>query len=238
MKKLLQISLSAVAISSATAQIQVVWGPQIDDAVFNAPSQAAFDPTEATFELGIFGGGFEPTLANADLWDDNWVVVGGPSPVNQFSLATDNELDFGPTDPMAPGSGLTPAENIETGAGTSFPIGAQIYLWGYRNGENVYTPGSGINPEWILLTNDNNPNDNGFPVDPTEIATENWIIPDSNEADSHLSGIAILAPESGDLNVVGSAISQTGELNFVTVPEPTSALMIALSGLALLRRRR
>lgn len=170
------------------------------------------------FELGGFASGFTPTLANLSLWESNWVAFD--------SAFYDDGLNNGGWNPTPGISNYTSsASTVAAGAGlvtssdtgNTFSVGQQAYLWTFNS--KTISPTT----EWALITN------------------SAWLFPASDPLNPN--ALEWTLGDAGNAAVVGE-VSNSGSPDFIstlqtqTVPEPGSALLIAMAGILLRLRRR
>ncbi len=178
-----------------------------------------------TFELGIFGVdpatgmSFVPSFANAAQWDSFWM----PFP-NEVGMVSGTAGDF-TSDTVTFGNQTGEIDVPNVFAAT------QVYLWGFRNGEDTFDPTSGVTPDWFLSTE----------TDGTNVAaSDNWISFDGSDNTSHdTNAINWIAADSTP--IIGGVDDGGGNLNriiFQTIPEPSSALLSLMGVLFFARRRR
>lgn len=238
MKRVLKYTAPLLLAGAAHGQIPATYGVSFPESYNTVDGEQDFDPTSATFALGIFivpgttNTPFIPTLDNLESWDDAWREIDSLTPtIDGMGVVQDEtrqiEFETGGIETVAPAMATT----------TSLNIGSRVYLWGYRDGINSYDPASGVQPEWFLTTNDNNPNDPGY-GDGTLATTENWILPDSSlPADSHDSVNTFWLANVGDVPIAGFVNQNNGAISFIAVPEPSSALLAILGFLGFAARR-
>ena len=200
----------------------IFWGSLFGDTLLTS-SGTALD-SSFTFELGNFINGFVPTAGNTASWALNWQVfdtavnTDGWTPADQeIAHSVDHTLASGSTSPTSTPSAI-------------FTEGAPAYLWAF-NSKDVNTM-----PEWALLAD----NDHGTNVlnawefpDPTLQSGESfdW---QTRDLDTAIFGGV------NDLQGPGlhTASPATFTLQTHVVPEPSSALLLALAGGSLMRARR
>jgi len=225
-------TIALLSFSLAEAQLEVQFGSTSALATYLDASSTQIPNSELPslrFQLGIFDAGFMPNASNGNLWADNWTAF-----LNESTVAIPNT---GGGFPGAPASTTFQINQDETGGMTTFPLGAKVYLWGYRDGEQTF---NGASREWILFSNDNNTAELPVGADPADIDGENWIIPESDATaiSDHGADNNFLNVTTSDEQIVGTKFSNT-QIQFQTVvPEPSSIMLLSLSGLALLRRKR
>lgn len=170
--------------------------------------------TSWSFELGYFSS-ITPTASNTADWSSDWTL---------FDSATYAEV--------VSGSGIYWfSSSIDSS--TSAAVGAQAYVWI----NDTKTSGTGI--EWLLYTNDSTDGN----------AADDWLWPSSGGSGpgtldwttDNASAVVFggLSPDQagGGYTVPGG--SYTLQTHTLPVPEPTSALLLALAGgFMVLRRRR
>ena len=187
------------------------WYSGIGDNFLQADGVSLMDGT-FSFELGGFTSGFTPTLANLSLWQSNWVIFDSATTANNGWNPTPGISNYGDqASTVAAGGGLVTSSDT----GNTFTIGQQAYLWTF----NSKSLNSGS--EWSL------------------ISTASWTFP---TADSLALPLDWQISDGGMSAVAGSVSTDGG--TFVTtlqaqaVPEPGSALLIAVAGVLIRLRRR
>ncbi len=225
------IFTGAICMSGmALGQVQVDWGQTSFGANITnmSPGDLNDDPS-VLFELGVFDVGFDPNMQSPDTWASAWNVLSSPdqSSIGATGGSVGGSFTFGPASGAGEG-------DIQSNA-SPFAPGTQLYIWGVVGGAANQTIPAGGSQDWVLFTANDSTNT-------TTIEDNNWIIPDTqadNFGTSHGDGLRTLASATALESVVGSVDNATGNINFETVvPEPSSMMLLSLSGLALLRRRR
>ena len=188
-----------------------------------------------TIELGVFDGGFTPTTGNTESWVTNWRALDAITANDPDSR--DNLVSSGGGNATFSGTDLIDSTNRSLSLDAIvdndfvFSQGTQTYVF-VRNGD---TPEAGT--EWLLYTRAGENDDWTIPfVSPESHSPADdltWSVTDANTAIwGAINGETIGGGESLAINPTG--LIQT----FTFVPEPSSALLVTLGGLALLRRRR
>ncbi len=236
------VLLSAVPTESLHAR-SVAWSSSVLDNLFDsagtiAGGDFALDST-FSFEIGAFTNGFTPTSSNLDLWAANWVVFDAATTANSF---WDSNISY-----------YSSSANLNSN-GTSSSAGATLggifaqnqvgYLWVFND--------KAINShsEWALVTD----------LNPVGNVGDSWVFP--SPADQ-LSPDVIWALADADTVIFGGVNGIQGagaytndpnsdpnaaplepggplfSLQTHVVPEPSSSLLIASTGLFwMLRKRR
>ncbi len=253
LKILSAISVALCSSSLVHAQLQLTWGGQIDSFIYAAdgelltlgegdpPAPASPNLSNYSAELGIFQNGFIPSLSNASQWEDNWLAVPTANPQGSDGSIRDDgffgsQFTFGNNDGV-PGNFDDNFVNND-----QFPIGSRLYIWGFDTQTFDNVPGT--EPEWLLIT--------GPTTGSTTTDSDNWLVPDST-IQTHdpiapfldiVSGNVVIVGRSsegegaGEYGSLGDVSGQPGDFQFATVPEPSSSLLVILSGLCLVIRRR
>jgi len=196
-----------------------------------------------SFAIGIFtnsdGSSFTPTLDNLNEWDSRFVSFGtagesGYTDTN-FPGTSLAENYFGGWIDLGTGAGKV--STTTTVAGNTLIEGRQVYLWGYDTRDT-----GGLNgAEWLLVTGSSSdigstdtnwlvPNDDGGNGD----FVRTW---DINNASTAIVGRINDNDGGGETTDPGTPLGLS-DVQFATVPEPSSAFLILLGSLGLLRRRR
>jgi hypothetical protein len=218
------LALALLVMTSQTLPARTIdWGSAVGDSLVTSTG-LALDST-FTFELGTFGS-FVPSEFNLDLWLANWKVfdratapaANGWDPALGFVSGSATLLTNGTSSDSPPLPAFT------------FAQGEQAYIWVY-NGFTIDAL-----TEWALVTNNGSDGN----------ALDDWTMPAHADQtalplDWRLSN-ATQVPFGGLNDVEGpgdySVIPPAFELQTHTVPEPGSALLIAISGLLFQVRRR
>ena len=95
----------------------------VDPGKTNLLSGGAAMPSDFRFELGVFGAGFTPTVANKAQWSSNWTSA--------------QRVAYNPSTAIYTGE-VTVTSNV-----APFTVGASAWVWGFRGDYN-----SG---EWVLF---------------------------------------------------------------------------------------
>lgn len=195
---------------SLTTHARVIsWSSGVGDNFLQADGVTPMDGS-FTFELGGFSSGFTPTLANLSLWQTNWVV---------FDTAADNN-GWNPGAGYYSGTATAVAgvgSNItSSNTGQTFAIGQQAYIWTF-NSKSV-----DVGSEWSLIKNTAWTYPVADPFNPNDLQ---WTLSDVGNA-------AIAGGTSTDGNTFISTLQTQA------VPEPGSALLVAVAGVMIRLRRR
>lgn len=209
--------LAAAALTVAATRIQAQtlnWG---NDAFGDLSDSTGVTLDDTfVFQLGSFSNGFVPSDSNVDQWSLNWEVFDQASynkDIEYFTSTVYVRNDVTSSNPTA--------------STLSF-AGLDAYIW-IRNSDDP-VPGT----EWLLTRASNWT----FPLvggDCCNTEVIEWAVSDLDSAD---------IPKWGRQNdVIGpgefSTTSTTGLQTFTFVPEPSSALLAAITaGFMVLRRRR
>lgn len=204
------LALSLLPFASSQAR-GISWSSGVGDNFLMADGITAMDAS-FQFELGSFTTGFTPTLANLSLWQSNWVV---------FDNAVNND-GWNPTPGIsnyasaatavtAGGSNITSDQT-----GNAFTIGQQAYIWTFNT--KTLNPGA----EWSLIRNNAWTYPTPDPLNPNAVE---WTLSDTGNT-------AIAGATSTDTNTFVSTLQAQA------VPEPGSALLIAVAGVLIRLRRR
>ena len=204
---------------------QINWGSSIYDDIVDSEAQV-LDQT-FIFQLGSFGSGFTPGEENVSEWAANWEVF-DEADYNGIETPADDGIwgYFTSTVNMeADGTSNSPA--LTPGAG-SFE-GRSAFVW-IRNGDD---PVEGT--EWLLMRADSWIFPNADPDCCNNDLPLEWSMSDLAFDDVPLWGSQSGVAGSGEFTTTGSHTMQT----FTFVPEPSTALLVALAGMvAVMRRRR
>ncbi len=206
----------AVGLAAGPGQAQTLnWGNALLDANFNSAG-GAIDATY-TFAIGTFSDGFAPTAANTGQWGGEWTAL---------DTTTYNEATGWFTGSYTMQAGDAPLS------------GRQAYIWVYNNLAGDETS------EWVLITDDSGSDGLG----------DEWLVP------AYVDPLGGNPPGSYDWRVSTATTPVWGGLNNVAgageqavvppsyalqtfsfpapIPEPSSAVLLALAGALMLRRRR
>ena len=215
MKKIIAfLGLSLCSFLGTQLQAQTLnWGNVILDPVTDSTGA---DVTNAfVFELGSFASGFTPAASNTDQWLSNWQVFDSATydPLFGFSTATAYIQN-----------GVT--SNNPNASPESF-AGLDAYIW-VRKGD---TPVEGS--EWLVTR----ANDWTFPLTggsccDTELLE--WSSSDLTPSNTPLWGRQNEIEGPGVYTSTGTEGLQT----YTFVPEPTSAMLVAMAGTVFALRRR
>ncbi len=215
---------TAIALATPAAAIQINWGNVVDSDLRDSFG-VSLDATYA-IQLGFFqkvlGQQFVPTVENAAEWSDNWKVFDQAafSPLDGFFASTVELDENGGSDSLFADNDL----------GLDFS-NQDAYIWIH----NSQTPGA--NTEWFLGRSATGTAwtipakvadccDNRTPLE--------WSVSDLTPGKVPVYGKQGADTGGGISNVTGIYTLQT----FTFVPEPSSALLLALGGLAAVLRRR
>ena len=220
MKRTLTHTLGTFLLAVGAIQAQQVdWNNNIFRQNYYSDGTSEWE-SDITLEIGVFSGGFTPTADNVSLWDANWV-----------------SLD---SDPYNPNSGVPfYGANAVTYDAVNLS-GAQVHLWGYNDKASLGTPtGEGLlitSSAWSLP----GVPPNGQPGTILSVAPSG--------ADEAILGQVNhngVAPGTGTDVVFEDATNadanfelQSASWAIAPIPEPSSTLLLMISGLAFLRRHR
>lgn len=198
------------------------------------------------YELGIFqnadGSEFIPTYANADEWADRWVVFEANDGTTDSATSGydgtagyfGNIASMGDQDDQ-----VTSVSSSESGG--KVVAGYQAYIWGFDT-KDLDGPEQ---PEWFLVTG----KDGGA----TGATSNNWVVPDSSATNNISFDIQwdIASASEAIVGWIDNNIGAGGMVDpvpggsfdpsdhqFATVPEPGSAVLLLITTLGLLRRKR
>ncbi|MBK8092609.1 MAG: PEP-CTERM sorting domain-containing protein [Verrucomicrobiaceae bacterium] len=206
----------------------IEWGTEVNDILLDS-NGSAFTGSYI-FEIGSFGSTFIPTEVNMDEWAANWKVFdrgidgNGWNPTDQFASGIANLQSDGTSDFYTP-STLSPI----------FTSGEQGYMWVFKTNT---TYESGL--EWALITNSS----------ADGLGSDNWTFPShsdqtglplewycSNASAVIFGGLDGVQGPGDHAASPGAFCIQTHTI--VSVPEPTSSMLLAAAcGQLLLTRRR
>jgi hypothetical protein len=207
--------LGALHFIPAAHAAGITWGTAspATETYFQSDGVSDFS-TSWNYELGYFSG-ITPTATNTADWSTSWTL---------FDSATYAEV--------VSGSGVYwYSSSIDSP--TSVATGAQAYVWIHD------TKTSGTGSEWLLYTNDSTDG----------IAGDDWLWPSSGGSGpgsldwttDNASAVVFggLSPDQGGGDFTTPGSSFTLQTHTLPVPEPTSALLLAVAGgIMVLRRRR
>jgi len=194
-----------------------------------------------TFELGTWNTGFTPTTANVTSWASNWNVLSTASstssPLTWLSLDPGSS---GVNDPNQNYQFFQSSASFNTNGtvqpgGHVFQTGQQVYLWAFNSQAAVATS------EWALVTDVNgagSPSNAWTVPDPTNTVAQpvTWSLYD---ADTAVFGALNGVTGAGNQSVAPSGPYALQTYNLIgVVPEPGSALLVLLAGVAFRLRRR
>lgn len=231
--------VSAVLALGAALHVQATtinWGTYFSVSSYLYDSSGTPLTDDFVFELGSFGTSFTPTVSNIGQWQSNWKVFDRASaPLgNGFDSATGTvaasavlETDF-------------TTDNTSLSQLNTFAEGEHAYIWVYKDSFGNVSPSPSFAPgfQWALVTN--NAGDG--------TAADDWLFP---QPSGHVASTlewriedATFSPFGGlnDSQYAGDFSSTPGAFVLQThtapVPEPSSALLLACTGLGILLRRR
>lgn len=183
--------------------------------------------TSWNFELGYFSS-ITPTATNTAAWKDDWTL---------FDAATYTEVVAGTgVNWFSSTASITASQTSsspDANPSDTFTFGAQAYVWIH----DTKIAGTGV--EWLLYTNDStdgsSADDWTWPVNGgASPGTLNWR---TENASAVVFGA--LSPDRGGGGYSVPDSSYTLQTHTLPVPEPTSALLLAVAGgFMVLRRRR
>ena len=225
-KKILGIAGMALASMTAAQADSIEWGGK----AFGDPvnSQGSLLDTSYHFELGTFGA-FIPDESNIPLWRSNWKLLDstGYNPVTKLFTDTATLTFNSGTSQWSPSVADVPAPSA------TFAEGEQVYIWIYNNTAmdattewGVFTRTASLDPKnanWVLPSGPGN----------QTVFPQFMFTPDINSS-----------PFGGTPSTTGGGyyVPPSGSFSYQThsfVPEPGSTLMLGLTGmLSVLRRRR
>lgn len=220
----LVLPLAAVAVWGGSPRADastLFWESNFNDLLFDASEQ----PLDAgfSFEVGIFAGGFVPTVFNLNDWAANWQVFDRAYQSDEFGWNPDEQFFARTVIHNADGTSDSPSA-VATDV---FGQGEVVYLWVYN------TKNREAGTEWALVTDGVNTGDTG----------DDWIIPDpADPVDTSYTWLladADLAIYGNLGGTFGGGQAYTIQTSLVPVPEPGSVLLVGVAVLAgCLRRRR
>jgi len=215
----LLIALAFAALSTQEASAQSFnWGGTV---TFSGSQQTYFDSggtpldsTNYTFSVGYFNTGFAPTDTNIGSWNSNWNMLG--------SDMLDNSIPwtFGGTDFV-----LSSASN-----------GQNAYMWVYDAlGQTGSTGGQAFlgTGSWALPTFGSI-----LPADTFEFSNMTSVIYGRTDTNFGSGGAGGILTGGGTITSEKADNTFEAQLGTVPVPEPSGALLISATGLALILRRR
>ena len=227
------IIVSAALITSATAAVvnESYSNPGTDGVAFAYRAHITFDQFDSWSSSTSVGGWSHADLATTANPNRGWGHAAG-----WYLIEIEEESNFilsltGANSTARPGFVIFAGESIEDD-----PSQAHTYS---NNGLDMF-----LNDRW----DDNGaPKAGGAPVDQpwnTNDPALTYVGSGINLSSNSLSNSVTLAPGRYTLAIGNAAdsatanVSETYSFTFTTVPEPSSTLLIALGGLALMRRRR
>lgn len=229
--KLLNLAAALLMLAPLANATTIEWGSSVGDNLFDSHATALDE--SFTFELGSFGS-FVPDFSNIELWSANW------KPFDQASTGTLpvtwSPLDgfFSSSADLVPGVGGATSSASPPLPSFTFAPGEQMFIWAF-NTKNL----AANTTEWALVTNDLTDgitaDDWLFPAvgDHSNVPIK-WRLPISTHVIfgglNNMDGPGDFTPPGTDFQLQTHTVS--------VVPEPSSALMIAATGLLLRRRRR
>lgn len=235
-------SLGALAIVLAGLLATPAKATTIDWGTYFGSTSYLFDSNGANlddtyvFQLGSFGS-FVPTAANILNWAANWKPFDqAMAPVSNGFVSTSGTVGHSATLE----SDLT-TSNTALSQTNTFAEGEQAYIWAFKDtsGSSTPLPVYSSDLQWALVTNDSTDgvvaDDWTFPAPSGHIATSlDWRIEDAT--DSPFGGLNDTQDPGDFTSTPPDFILQTHTI--VAVPEPGSALLIGLAGLACQLKRR
>lgn len=220
----LLLGLLALALPASARTIN--WGNTVDDLTLT--SSTSLLDNSYTFELGSFGS-FIPDQSNIEQWAANWKVFdqatfgnGKWDASSGFFSSTADLLTNGTSSASPPLPSFT------------FGLNEQAYIWVF----NTQTLAVGTT-EWALITNDSTDglttDDWKFPAPSDHSLTPfDWRLPDVSHViwggANNVQGPGDYTPPTGGFDL------QTHTMT--VVPEPSGALLIAITGMLIQLRRR
>jgi len=241
MKRSLLLILAALAISAPLARATGIgWGNTAFDPMKMYDSGGDLLDNSFSFELGTWATGFTPTAANVAAWASNWKVISTAFAPDVNGWVSLDANDPGVNDPnqniqyFSRSITFNANGTVQGGGPSIFTTNEQAYIWVF-NTKNV-TPGS----EWALVT------DSSIGATPDDV----WRVPDPSGV---LNQPVLWNLETADTAIFGSVNGIVGAgdqsvdpgpnrlqtFNPVSVvPEPGSALLVLLAGMAVRLRRR
>ncbi len=223
-----QLKLAALAVllllPGGSSARTVAWYSAVGDSFLTAGS-ADWDAS-LSFSLGAFSSGFTPTDANMSLWQSNWMTFDTATFANGGWSSTPPFPNFTSSDEtISAGVNLVRANGDPAGAGTTnlfgidgSPLDQPVFIWAYNS--QAFNPAN----EWALITN------------------ASWGFPASDLGNPNSVDFALSDPGTtavfGNFNqqTVGPDVNST--LQTQVVPEPGTALLIAVAGILLRLKRR
>ncbi len=226
------VLFALILLTARSMASTINWSSQFNAALFTSAGQPL--DTSFSFEIGTFLAGFVPTYHNTNQWEANWLVFdrafdptpGDPNDGDPEGWNIPDQFFVGAAEHTGP---LGTSDSLYSTPGAVFAQNSVAYLWVY-NDKNI-VPGS----EWALVTDNDSLGNTG----------NSWLFPDPND----LPGTSYeWKLEDADLAVVGGVNGVRGEgdytvdpgvfnLQTIAVPEPGSALLVALAAGALSIRR-
>ena len=214
----------AIALATPAAAIQINWGDLVDSDLRDSYGNS-LDATYA-IQLGFFeevlGQQFVPTVANAADWSSHWKVFD--------QAAFDPLAGYFASTVMLKADGTSSSTFADNDLGLDFS-NKNAYVWIH----NSETPGtttewflgrSAIGTDWHIPDKVAECCDNRAPLE--------WSVSDLTPGKVPVFGKQGTDTGGGSYTVTGNYTLQT----FTFVPEPSSALLLALGGVAAVLRRR
>lgn len=249
------ILILALASSPLAHSQTVAWGTSVNFTPLSFDSDGSVDNQSNLWTIGYFNNGFVPDTANFLDWAANWNPVSSPTPEADPLDPSADLINF-PFHRSVP-SGFTGSEVDEfwSTSVNTFDVGEaaggrQIYMFAYNDINLIGTPqGEALlyREDGLLLPT--TPNQITFDVadNPLDTNDDNftviWGQVDRRIDDLSPSSVLRGGGEISQL-LTDSSSSQAGfadwETQFATwpIPEPSTTLLVVLSSLGLLRRRR
>lgn len=223
--KLHLAALAALLLLPRSGSARTVsWYSAIGDSFLTA-NASAWDST-LSFSLGAFSSGFTPTATNMSLWQSNWMTFDTATTANGGWSSTPPFPNFSSFDEtISAGSNLVRADDDPAGAGTTnlfgingSPLDQPVYIWAYNS--QAFSPTN----EWALITNGN------------------WGFPSSDLGNPNSVDFALSDPGTtavfGNFQQQAAGPDTVSTLQTQVVPEPGTALLIAVAGILLRLKRR
>jgi len=224
LQKSLLLLPTVIALATPASAVQINWGNQVDSDLRDSFG----NPLDGTFaiQLGFFDKvldeQFVPTAVNAADWSSHWKVF--------------DQAAFNPSSGYFSSSALLRADGsssslfADTDEGLDFS-NQDAYIW-IHNTETL-----GTNTEWFLARSSTTsvwhiPDKVADCCD--HRAPLEWSFSDLQSGTTPVFGKQGIIPGSGVYTTTGTHTLQT----FTFVPEPSSSLLLALGGVAVVFRRR
>ena len=224
------LGLACLGWGTSSQATTIDWGTYFSSTTYLFDSTGAPLTSEFVFELGSFGT-FVPTAANMSDWQANW---------KPFDRAVD-------TDGWIPSAGTVGSsatlesdlttDNATLSQSNTFAAGEQAYIWVYKG--TAGNPNYSAGLEWALVTNnssDANLSDDWlFPAPSGHgVLTLDWRIEDATA--SPFGGLNDTQYDGSYSSTPPAFILQTHTT--ATIPEPGTGLLLGLTALGLIRRKR